>query len=62
MILYLPNEDFYKDEFTIFPLAYYRSYNGHADVKPVSNDSKSITLFFRKKNKERFKKDLMMKS
>ena len=54
--LYLPNEDFYKDEFTIFPIAYYRSYNGHADVKPVSNNSKFITLFFRKKNKEKFKR------
>jgi hypothetical protein len=54
--LYLPNEDFYKNEFTIFPIAYYRSYIGHADVKPVSNDSKFITLFFRKKNKEKFKR------
>ncbi len=54
--LYLPNEDFYKNEFTIFPIAYYRSYFGHADVKPVSYDSKYITLFFRKKNKEKFKR------
>ena len=53
---YVPNDDIYKGKFTIFPISYYRSYLGYADVKPVSNDSKFITLFFYKKTKEKFKR------